>query len=67
MYQPLMSLLFGNLTESFVSFGLTLEQAKAGNAEAQALLPVAAAHFRHSAASDASYLVGIGESSRTVS
>lgn len=55
-----MSLLFGNLTESFVTFGLILHNANAGNAEAKLLLPAAAAHFRHTAANDSSYLVYIG-------
>lgn len=55
-----MSLLFGNLTQDFVNFGETLELSKAGNATATAALPAAAAHFRHTAANDASYLVYIG-------
>ncbi|KAH7885321.1 P-loop containing nucleoside triphosphate hydrolase protein [Phlebopus sp. FC_14] len=67
--QPLMSLLFGNLTQDFVSFG-TAEQiyfqaVAAGNAnqtaEALQALEAAAAEFRHSAAADASYLLkGLG-------
>ncbi|EMD39893.1 hypothetical protein CERSUDRAFT_81221 [Gelatoporia subvermispora B] len=58
--QPLMSLLFGNLTQGFVTFGMTLEEAQAGNATAQALLPSAAATFKHDAARNANYLVYIG-------
>ncbi|TFK40835.1 P-loop containing nucleoside triphosphate hydrolase protein [Crucibulum laeve] len=58
--QPLMSLLFGNLTQDFVNFGTTLNQANNGNATAAARIPEAAAAFRHSAALSASYLVYIG-------
>ncbi|KAG5638718.1 hypothetical protein H0H81_010701 [Sphagnurus paluster] len=58
--QPLMSLLFGNLTQDFVSFGTTLQLAKQGNATAAADIPRAAAAFRKTAALDASYLVYIG-------
>ncbi|KZT11907.1 P-loop containing nucleoside triphosphate hydrolase protein [Laetiporus sulphureus 93-53] len=58
--QPLMSLLFGNLTEAFVTFGTTAAEAKSGNSTATDELPAAASHFRHTAANDASYLVYIG-------
>ncbi|KAG6840985.1 hypothetical protein C0991_002875 [Blastosporella zonata] len=58
--QPLMSLLFGNLTQEFVTFGTTIAEANAGNITAHNALPAAAAHFRHTAANDASYLVYIG-------
>jgi len=58
--QPLMSLLFGNLTQDFVKFGSVIGQAHLGNATAIAEVPVAAAAFRHTAALDASYLVYIG-------
>ncbi|KZT73923.1 ste6-like protein [Daedalea quercina L-15889] len=58
--QPLMSLLFGNLTNSFVNFGLVQEEANAGNATAKADLPAQAESFRRNAANDASYLVYIG-------
>ncbi|RDB18091.1 Leptomycin B resistance protein pmd1 [Hypsizygus marmoreus] len=58
--QPLMSLLFGNLTQDFVSFTITLRKAQAGDPDAIADVPVAAAHFRETAALDASYLVYIG-------
>jgi len=64
-----MSLLFGNLTQDFVSFSAAqLSYASAlqsGNsttiAQAQQILDTAAVGFRHSAALDASYLTYIGE------
>lgn len=55
-----MSLLFGNLTQDFVSFAIVLNESKTGNATAIADLPIAAANFRKVAAQDASYLVYIG-------
>ncbi|EIW81035.1 ste6-like protein [Coniophora puteana RWD-64-598 SS2] len=66
--QPLMSLLFGRLTQDFVGFGTDLALAQAamqsGNQtaiqETEQVLSVAAAGFRHSAALNASYLVYIG-------
>ncbi|KAI0673480.1 multidrug resistance protein 1 [Trametes maxima] len=63
--QPLMSLLFGRLTQDFVNFGVTLAMARdASNPEAQAAaqaqLPSAQAAFKHAAALNASYLVYIG-------
>ncbi|KAF8987321.1 hypothetical protein BDQ17DRAFT_572176 [Cyathus striatus] len=58
--QPLMSLLFGRLTQSFVEFQIVVEQADSGNSTARALLPDIAANFRHDAALNASYLVYIG-------
>ncbi|KAI0953276.1 hypothetical protein AcW1_007535 [Taiwanofungus camphoratus] len=58
--QPLMSLLFGNLTEAFVTFGQAVKAAEAGTPGAASALPVAAANFRSKAAHDASYLVAIG-------
>ncbi|OSX59739.1 hypothetical protein POSPLADRAFT_1183421 [Postia placenta MAD-698-R-SB12] len=58
--QPLMSLLFGNLTEAFVSFGIAAEAAEGGDKTAKANLASAASNFRHTAANDASYLVYIG-------
>ncbi|KAG6377083.1 P-loop containing nucleoside triphosphate hydrolase protein [Boletus reticuloceps] len=60
--QPLMSLIFGRLTQDFVSFG-TAEAAyyqQTNNATALQELQVAAAQFRSTAALDASYLVYIG-------
>ncbi|KIJ64522.1 hypothetical protein HYDPIDRAFT_89952 [Hydnomerulius pinastri MD-312] len=66
--QPLMSLLFGNLTQDFVSFGNAelsyFADLQEGNATKTAAalqtLQSAAVGFRHSAAEDASYLVYIG-------
>lgn len=58
--QPMMSLLFGNLTGQFVAFTMTTMAAEAGDEAAKAALPGAAASFRHVAAQDASYLVYIG-------
>lgn len=58
--QPLMSLLFGRLTQDFVAFGITSESAAAGDPAAQAALPAAASNFRHSAAQNALYLTLIG-------
>ena len=55
-----MSLLFGNLIQDFVIFGETIALANVGNATAEAALPAVAAHFRRTAANDASYLVYIG-------
>lgn len=64
-----MSLLFGNLTQDFVSFSLAENNynsaLQSGNptaiAQAQQILDAAAVSFRHSAALDASYLTYIGE------
>jgi len=58
--QPLMTLLFGNLTQDFVNFQIVIDQANTGNPTATQELPIAAEHFRHTAAKDASYLVFIG-------
>ncbi|KAH9849517.1 P-loop containing nucleoside triphosphate hydrolase protein [Lenzites betulinus] len=62
--QPLMSLLFGRLTQDFVTFGVTLNHAQTPGdplqAQSQADLPAAANNFKHSAALNASYLVYIG-------
>ncbi|KAG8940248.1 GTPase-activating protein [Tulasnella sp. 424] len=54
--QPLMTILFGNLTQSFVSFAAAL---RANDADG---LAAARAHFRHAAARDALWLtlMGIG-------
>jgi hypothetical protein len=59
--QPMMTLLFGTLTQDFVNFAAVLKEARAGNPDAQAGLAAAGAHFRHSASLNASYLVYIGE------
>ncbi|KAH9480411.1 ABC multidrug transporter atrD [Psilocybe cubensis] len=58
--QPLMSLLFGNLTQDFVNFSQVLAAAQDGDAAAAANIPQAAADFRHSAGLSATYLVCIG-------
>ena len=56
-----MSLLFGNLTQDFVTYATVVLGAKAGNPLAQAALPAASAAFRHSASLDAGYLACIGK------
>jgi len=56
-----MTLIFGNLVQSFVSFGTSLAEAKSGDSSAQEQLPSAAAAFRRTAAGDAAILVYIGE------
>jgi ATP-binding cassette, subfamily B (MDR/TAP), member 1 len=56
----MMSLLFGNLTQDFVEFGVVLNEAQLGIPGAAEQIPAAAAHFRHVAALDASFLVLIG-------
>ena len=59
--QPLMSLLFGNLTQQFVNFSIVNSRAKAGDPAAIAAVPAAAAaEFRASASESASKLVYIG-------
>ncbi|KAF8158097.1 P-loop containing nucleoside triphosphate hydrolase protein [Crassisporium funariophilum] len=58
--QPLMSLLFGNLTQDFVNFGTAIANAQAGVPGAAESIPAAAANFRRSASLSASYLVYIG-------
>ncbi|KZT39956.1 P-loop containing nucleoside triphosphate hydrolase protein [Sistotremastrum suecicum HHB10207 ss-3] len=61
--QPMMSLLFGNLTTSFVSFGKIVASIASNpnpSAQDQQQLAQAAADFKHSAAKDALFLVVIG-------
>jgi len=58
--QPLMSLIFGALTQDFVNFEIVRASAGAGNPDGIAALPGAAAHFRKVSSQDASYLVYIG-------
>ncbi|KAG1751165.1 P-loop containing nucleoside triphosphate hydrolase protein [Suillus lakei] len=66
--QPLMSLLFGNLTQDFVSFSLAesdyTASLQSGDptaiAQAQQILDAAAVGFRMNSALDASYLTYIG-------
>ncbi|KZV67726.1 P-loop containing nucleoside triphosphate hydrolase protein [Peniophora sp. CONT] len=60
--QPLMSLLFGNLTNQFVQFGAAAAklQGDPTNTTLQQEVAAAAAHFRHESSKDALYLVIIG-------
>jgi len=58
--QPLMTLLFGNLTQDFVQFGTVLNEIAQGVPGARDQLPAAAASFRRGAALNASYLAYIG-------
>ncbi|PBK89179.1 multidrug resistance protein 1 [Armillaria gallica] len=58
--QPLMSLLFGNLSNEFVVFHSLVNNAGQGNQQAINDLPTVAASFRHVASKDALYLVAIG-------
>ncbi|KAK2465352.1 hypothetical protein APHAL10511_002706 [Amanita phalloides] len=58
--QPLMTLIFGNLTQAFVNFSLVINEAKNGAPGAAEQVPVAAAAFRRAASQGASYLVYIG-------
>ena len=53
-----MSIIFGNLTESFVNFGAAI--ANSTQPKTDPNVQNAAAHFRHTASLDASYLVYIG-------
>ena len=56
----MMSLLFGNLTENFVGFGVVLEHLQDGDLSAAAALPAAAADFRNGAAKNAGWLCLLG-------
>ena len=60
--QPLLSLIAGNLTESFVSFGIAAQQQflDPTSPTAQQAVKEAAKGFRHAAARDALFLVYIG-------
>lgn len=64
--QPLMSLIFGNLVETFVTFGSAENTyfQDTSNATAIQELNAAAAQFRHDAGQDALYLVCIGTAPR---
>ncbi|KAJ7436836.1 P-loop containing nucleoside triphosphate hydrolase protein [Mycena latifolia] len=57
---PLLSIFFGNLTQDFVAFTLTLTEAQAGSADAAAQLPIAAAKFRHASSKNATYMTILG-------
>jgi ATP-binding cassette, subfamily B (MDR/TAP), member 1 len=56
-----MSLLFGNLTQDFVTYSTIVNLANAGDPNAKAQQPAAAAHFRSTAGKDAGYLAAIGK------
>uniref|UniRef100_A0A8H7Y479 P-loop containing nucleoside triphosphate hydrolase protein n=1 Tax=Psilocybe cubensis TaxID=181762 RepID=A0A8H7Y479_PSICU len=58
--QPLMTLLFGRLTQDFVAFTTLINEAQNGVPGAADSVPIAAENFRKSAAKNASYLVYIG-------
>jgi ATP-binding cassette subfamily B (MDR/TAP) protein 1 len=57
-----MSLIFGNLTQDFVNFGIALNKIDPNDPESNTKLDQAAKGFRHVAAKDASYLTYIGMS-----
>ncbi|KAI5121086.1 hypothetical protein M0805_008599 [Coniferiporia weirii] len=58
--QPLMSIIFGNLTQSFVNFGAAVQNLVPGDPASLEQVQQSAASFRHVAALDATYLVYIG-------
>jgi len=55
-----MSLLFGNLIQSFVNFNTAIRNINPSNPESGIMVEEAARAFRHAAAEDASYLTYIG-------
>ena len=55
-FQPLMSIIFGNLTESFVTFGTAVQNVAQGTGN-ETQVEEAAAKFRHAADTDAAILV----------
>ncbi|KAJ7064133.1 P-loop containing nucleoside triphosphate hydrolase protein [Mycena amicta] len=57
---PVLSIFFGSLTQDFVAFTLILTESRGGSAEATAQLPAAAAHFRHTAGRNSTWLTIIG-------
>ena len=59
-YQPLMSLLFGNLTQDFVNFSVILLKSQQGIPGYVEQIPEAARNFRHAAGVSAASLVYIG-------
>jgi hypothetical protein len=61
-----MSLIFGNLTQDFVSFGNAINNLDPNNPETVSTLDHAASEFRRISAKDASYLTYIGASSITL-
>ncbi|KAI0287206.1 P-loop containing nucleoside triphosphate hydrolase protein [Russula brevipes] len=58
--QPLMSLIFGNLTQDFVDFSIAIRNINSYDPQSSSLIEEAARNFRHVAAEDASYLIYIG-------
>ncbi|KAI9507265.1 P-loop containing nucleoside triphosphate hydrolase protein [Russula earlei] len=58
--QPLMSLLFGNLTQDFINFAVAIRGINPDDPASTARVEEAAKGFRHVAAKDASYLTYIG-------
>jgi len=63
--QPLMTLIFGNLVQTFLTFVNVIARAKAGDESAIQSLPHVASDFRREAGLNAVYLVGIGSMSFT--
>jgi ATP-binding cassette, subfamily B (MDR/TAP), member 1 len=59
--QPLMTLIFGDLIQAFVNFGVALNNAKNGVPGAAEQVPAAAAFIRHAATVNAVYYVYIGK------
>lgn len=57
-----MSLMFGNLTQDFVTFGTAVSNLDPNNPETVSKLDQSASQFRHIAAKDASYLTYMGAS-----
>lgn len=55
-----MTLLFGRLIQSFVSFGVALTSSSLDTPEGRAALAAAGKDFKHQAALNSSYLVYIG-------
>ena len=55
-----MSLIFGRLTQDFVTFQIVRYQAEQGLPEGISNLPKAVSHFKRAAALDSSYLAYIG-------
>ena len=62
-----MSLIFGRFTQDFVDFQMALGLAHAGDQNAAARIPQAAANFRHNAAQNAIFFVIIGASMNSLS
>jgi ATP-binding cassette subfamily B (MDR/TAP) protein 1 len=58
--QPLMSLLFGALTQDFIDFSTAIRNIDPNDPQSSAKVDDAARGFRHVASRDASYLTYIG-------